>query len=318
MAGIIDPSQNTLQVDLSNIETAVNEAGFIDSSQVYDSIRSDPKVLVIDVDMSYQGAQGSQTIFNVNSVSIIPPDGRMQAFQMQQPTQLIIDSQTMRLYMVAFPQMIDAFSGYYGAAYSQVLPIVYAQPIPVLAPIFVPFLQPFPIFFTNFVSFNPFFFGDGFTSFFSFNSFNGRFPIHDRVFGQNVFNKFNQFAGARGIGTAGINQGFAQGGRFMQPSGLANAGAPGVSATSGAGTQAGFANVRAPGVSIGSGAGTQSGFANVNAPGVSIGSGTGRPSFAAGNMPSFTGMNQGIGAGMGAGIGAGMGGSGIRLGGGRR
>ena len=60
--------------------------------------------------MTYQSAQGTQAIFNVNSVSIIPPDGKMQAFQMQQPTQLIIDSQSMRIYMVAFPQMVSAFT----------------------------------------------------------------------------------------------------------------------------------------------------------------------------------------------------------------
>ena len=345
LAGVIDPTQNTLQVDLSNLANGIDQAGYISSDQVYSTIRSSPKVIVIDVDMTYQGTQGTQTIFNVNSVAIIPPDGKMQAFSMQQPTQLIIDAQSMRIYMVAFPQMISTFVNYYGASYPQVLPIIYAQPIPILAPIFVPFLQPFPIFFTSFVSFNPFFFGDGFVSFFNRASFHGNFPIHDRDFGVRAF---NQFAGARGIGTAGITQGIAQGGRFAQPagvqatslanvgaqggrfaqpSGLASALAPGVSATSGAGTQSGLANVRAPGVSIGSGTGipslgAASGFANVRAPGVSIGSGAGTPSFTSGNMPSISGLGRGIGTGMGAGIGAGMGaglgGSGIRLGGGRR
>ena len=164
LAGVIDPSQNTLQVDFSNLADSISQAGYIAGDKVYDTIRSGPQVMIIYVDMTYQGAQGTQTIFNVNSVAIIPPDGRMQAFQMQQPTQLIIDSQSARLYMVAFPQMVSAFSSFYGASYSQVLPVVYAQPITVLAPIFVPYLVPFPIFF-GFISFNPFFFPSGFRPF---------------------------------------------------------------------------------------------------------------------------------------------------------
>ncbi|HEY3273598.1 MAG TPA: hypothetical protein VGJ92_07555, partial [Methanocella sp.] len=303
LAGVIDPTQNTLQVDLSNLASSINQAGAISSDQLYNTIRSSPQVIIIDVDMAYQGAQGTQTIFSVNSVSIIPPDGRMQAFQMQQPTQLIIDSQSMRIYMVAFPQMISSFVNYYGASFPQVLPIVYAQPIPILAPIFVPFLQPFPIFFSSFVGFNPFFFGDGFVSFFNRGSFHGNFPIHDRDFGARAF---SQIAGVRGIGATGIAQGIGQGGRFTQPgvgatslanigaqgiaqggrftgpSGLASARAPGVSAGSSAGPQSGIASVRAPGVSIGSSAAPATGFANVRAPGVSIGSGAGMPSFASG------------------------------------
>jgi len=120
--------------------------------------------MVVDVDMTYQGVQGTQTVFGVNGVDVITPDGKMQAFSMQQPTQLIIDSQSMRLYMVAFPQMINAFGSFYGASYAQVLPVVYAQPITILAPIFVPYLQPFPIFF-GFISFNPFYFPSGFRPF---------------------------------------------------------------------------------------------------------------------------------------------------------
>ncbi len=92
LAGVIDPTQNTLQVDFSNLADSISQAGYIAGDKVYDTIRSGPQVMIIYVDMTYQGAQGTQTIFNVNSVAIIPPDGRMQAFQMQQPTQLIIDS----------------------------------------------------------------------------------------------------------------------------------------------------------------------------------------------------------------------------------
>jgi hypothetical protein len=164
LAGVIDPTQNTLQVDLSSLDSNIGQAGYVAPDQVYNIIRSGPQVMVVDVDMTYQGVQGTQTVFGVNGVDVITPDGKMQAFSMQQPTQLIIDSQSMRLYMVAFPQMINAFGSFYGASYAQVLPVVYAQPITILAPIFVPYLQPFPIFF-GFISFNPFYFPSGFRPF---------------------------------------------------------------------------------------------------------------------------------------------------------
>jgi hypothetical protein len=187
LPGIIDPSQNTMQIDIKNIDAAVNTAGYIDSSEVYDTIRTDPHVVVIDIDLTYQSKQGSQTIFTVNGVDIIPPDGKMQTFSMQQPTQLIIDRQNDRVAMVAFPEMINAFGNYYGVTYSQVEPVIYTEPIPILAPIFVPFIQPIPIFISGFIGFNPFFFGTGFRPFFDRDritdrdrfSNRDRFPIRE-------------------------------------------------------------------------------------------------------------------------------------------
>lgn len=186
LPGIIDPSQNTLQIDITDLASAVDEAGYIDSSQIYDTIRTDPQVVVIDVDLYYQSQQDSQTIFNVNSVDIIPPDGRMQAYSLQQPTQLIIDTQNNRIAMVAFPEMVSSFGDYYGSTYAQVEPVVYVQPIPIFAPVFVPFIQPIPIFTTGFVHFNSFVFGTGFRPFFDRDrvtgidrfSNNKVFPVH--------------------------------------------------------------------------------------------------------------------------------------------
>lgn len=166
LPGIIDPSQNTLQIDISDLASNINEAGYIDSSQIYDTIRADPQVVVIDVDLYYQGKQGSQTTFNVDSVDVIPPDGNMQAFSLQQPTQLIIDTQNDRVAMVAFPEMVNTFGGYYGANYAQIEPVIYAQPIPIIAPVFVPYIRPIPFFTTGFVRFNSFTFGTGFRTFY--------------------------------------------------------------------------------------------------------------------------------------------------------
>jgi hypothetical protein len=316
LAGVIDPSQNTLQVDLTNLDSAIQQAGYINSNQVYDTIRTDPKVVVIDIDMAYQGIQGSQTIFNVNAVSIIPPDGKMQAFSMQQPTQLIIDTQTMRLYMVAFPQMVSTLSSYYGASFTQVLPIVYAQPIPILAPVFVPFLTPFPIFFSSFIGFNPFFFGSGFVSFFNFDRFHGRFPIHDREFGRSEFNEFRR--GVAGVGA---------GGKIGAPN-VPSLQKPGnIGAGIGAGGKIGvpsMPSLQKPGnIGAGIGAGNRIGTPNMASfqkPAIgNIGTGMGNAGFRPASIG--TGIGTGMGSAMnikpvGA-LGAGIGG-GMRMGGGRR
>ena len=87
LPGVADPSQNTMQIDISRIGTAVSQAGYVDSSRVYDVLRIDPSIMIIELQMNYAGTQGYQTIFDVYSITMIPPDGRAQTFQMQQPTQ---------------------------------------------------------------------------------------------------------------------------------------------------------------------------------------------------------------------------------------
>ncbi len=138
LMGVIDPSQNTLQVDLSNLDDVIDEAGFLDSSQLYETMRTSPQVSIIDIDMDYQGTEGPQMVFNVNSVDIVPPDGQMQAFSLQEPTRLIFDALSHRMYTVAVPQFVDTFSNLYTAASPEVMPVVYSQPVIVSAPVFVP------------------------------------------------------------------------------------------------------------------------------------------------------------------------------------
>jgi hypothetical protein len=162
LPGVIDPSQNTLQIDISDLADAIDTAGYDDASEVYDIIRSDPKVMVIDVDLSAAGTQGSQTVFNVNSVDIIFPDGKMQTFSLQQPTQLVIDTENDIVAMVAFPEMVNTYSSYYNTAYDTVAPVVYSQPMPIVAPIVTPYLYPMPFYGTGFAYYNRFAFGTGF------------------------------------------------------------------------------------------------------------------------------------------------------------
>jgi hypothetical protein len=182
LPGIIDPSQNTMQIDISNLDTAVNTAGYIDSSMIYDTMRSDPQVVILDVDMMYQGKEDSQTIFNVNGIDLVPPDGKMQTFSMSQPTQLIIDKQNDRVAMVAFPEMTSTFGSYYGVTYPQVEPVIYSEPVWITAPAFVPYIRPIPIFYGSYVRYNSFYFGTGFRSFYDRDLITGhdRFTDRDR------------------------------------------------------------------------------------------------------------------------------------------
>jgi uncharacterized membrane protein YgcG len=211
LPGVIDPSQNTMQIDISNLATSVNNAGYIDSSEIYETVRTDPQVVVIDFDLTSPARQGPQTTFTVNSIDLVPPDGKMQAFSMQRPTQLIIDTQTDCVSMVAFPEMIDTFDNYYGATYAQVEPVVYAQPVPIMAPVFTPYIQPLPFYTTGFLPYNPFYFGSGYRSFFERNRYTdidiysnrNNFPVREQR---------NDFANrARNDLVAGQNRGeFAQ------------------------------------------------------------------------------------------------------------
>jgi uncharacterized membrane protein YgcG len=132
-----------------------------------------------------------QTIFNVKSVDIVPPDGKMMTYSMQQPTQLILDLQAKRLILVSFPEMTQTISNYYGVTYPQVEPVVYSQPILITPPIYVPYLRPIPIFYTGFVGFQPFFFDAHFRRFFDrgqvFDRDLNRFVDRDR------FSKLDRF-----------------------------------------------------------------------------------------------------------------------------
>ena len=242
LPGIIDTSQYTMQIDISNIDTAIETAGYIDSSEIYDTMRADPKVVVIDLDLNYQGKQDSQTVFNVNGIDIIPADGRMETYSMQQPTQLIIDKQNDRVAMVAFPEMINALGGYYGATYTDVEPVVYTQPVPIWAPIYVPYLRPIPIYISGFASYNSFFFGTGFRSFYArdrvthFDRFShsNRFPVRQpkNNFANNARNNLvtgqrrGEFTQSRNLGkgvTGGIG-GFRGGVRASAGRGRAGGG----------------------------------------------------------------------------------------------
>jgi len=293
LPGVIDPSQSTMQVDLTDLDSAINQAGFIGSDQVYDSIRTNSRITIIDIYMDYSGTQGSQTIFNVNAVDLIPPDGVVESFNMQKPTQLIIDAQTSRIYMVAFQQMIDTFSTLYGSEYPEVSPIVYSQPAPVTTPVYVPYIQPIPIYISSFIPYSPFYFGPSFYSFWDRSSYYGYgfggFPIHQHFLHQGWYHNFWQrYGGGRpGWGGPGWGRpGWERPGWGGNRPGIGEGIKPG---------KPGWGGGNRPGIGEGIKPGTKPSFGRGNRPG-GIGQGnkpvTGvQPNIGRGNKPGFS---QGI------------------------
>jgi hypothetical protein len=81
--------------------------------------------------------------------------------------------------------MVNTFSSYYNTAYDTVAPVVYSQPLSVVAPIVTPYLYPMPFYGTGFAWYNRFNYGAGFRPFWNVD----RVSHFDRVSNVNV-NRF--------------------------------------------------------------------------------------------------------------------------------
>jgi hypothetical protein len=99
MTGVFIPSQKTLQIDLTNFNTAASEGEQVDVSRVNNGLRTNANTTIIEIVMDYKSLQGSEAKFRASSISLIPPDGQMQTYRLELPKQLIIDGDTKRLYM---------------------------------------------------------------------------------------------------------------------------------------------------------------------------------------------------------------------------
>ena len=183
LPGVIDKTQNTLQIDISKLADDIDTAGYVDSYEVYDIMRSDPQVMIIDVDLNNPSKQGTQTIFNVASVDLIFPDGQMKTYSLKQPTQFVIDTQNDIVAMVAFPEMVSTFDDYYDATYTSVEPVVYSEPIAVAAPIVTPYLYQIPFYSSGYAWYNRFYFGNNFQPFWN----------RDRVTHYDQFSNIDRF-----------------------------------------------------------------------------------------------------------------------------
>ena len=130
--------------------------------------RADPQVVVINVDLSYQGKQGQQTTFNVNSVVIEPLRwGGEDLFIAAAHATRYRHAEQHRCYgripgngqHVRWLPQQDLCTGRPGG-----LP---GQPVPIISTVFVPYIRPIPFFSTGAAPGTiRFMYGTGFRSFY--------------------------------------------------------------------------------------------------------------------------------------------------------
>ncbi len=157
LPGVVDTSDNSLQVDMGQLSSYMQGPRQVSMNELYSVMRPDPRVLMIRFNTGGASMQGSQVVFQVSSIDMIPPDGAGQTFTMSQPVSLVYDQSTQRLYTVGFSQMYSYFNtfitniknNYYTTVVSNITiinVITVTPPIfyPVLSPIVIP--APFPIF----------------------------------------------------------------------------------------------------------------------------------------------------------------------------
>ena len=167
LPGVVDTNDNSFQVDMSQLSSYMQGPRQVSVNDLYSIMRPDPKVLMVRFSTGGASMQGSQAVFKVNSIDMIPPDGNAQTFTMSQPVSLVYDQSTQRMYTVGFSQMYSYFNtfmtnienNYYTTVvtnitiinvitvtppifYPVVSPIVIPAPFPIYCP--VPFPVPFP------------------------------------------------------------------------------------------------------------------------------------------------------------------------------
>ncbi len=158
LPGVVDTSDNSFQVDMSQLSSYLQGPRQVSINDLYSVMRPDPKVLMVRFSTGGASTQGSQAVFQVNSIDMIPPDGNAQTFTMSQPVSLVYDQSTQHLYTVGFSQMYSYFNtfitniqnNYYTTVVNSITiinVITVTPPIfyPVVSPIVIP--APFPIFY---------------------------------------------------------------------------------------------------------------------------------------------------------------------------
>jgi hypothetical protein len=100
MPGTLDLSQKTLQIDLTNFNTAASAPEHVEKSRVSHVLQTNANTTIIEVTMDYKSLQGSEAIFRASGIYLITPDGQTQTYRLELPKQLIINGDDKRLYMV--------------------------------------------------------------------------------------------------------------------------------------------------------------------------------------------------------------------------
>jgi hypothetical protein len=158
LPGVVDTSDNSFQIDMGQLSSYTQGPRQVSINDLYSVMRPDPRVLMVRFITGGAAAQGSQVVFQVNSIDMIPPDGAGQTFTMSQPMSLVYDQPTLRLYTVGFSQMYSYFktfvtniqNNYYTTVVTNINII---NVITVTPPVFYPVISPiafppqFPIYY---------------------------------------------------------------------------------------------------------------------------------------------------------------------------
>ncbi len=107
LPGVVDTNDNSFQIDMSQLSSYLQGPRQVSVNDLYSIMRPDPKVLMVRFSTGGASMQGSQAVFQVNSIDMIPPDGNAQTFTMSQPVSLVYDQSTQRMYTVGFSQMYE-------------------------------------------------------------------------------------------------------------------------------------------------------------------------------------------------------------------
>jgi hypothetical protein len=110
LPGVVDTNENSFQIDMGQLSSFMQGPRQVSINDLYRVMRPDPKILMIRFSTGGASMQGSQVVFQVNSIDMIPPDGAGQTFTMSQPVSLVYDQSTQRLYTVGFSQMYSFFN----------------------------------------------------------------------------------------------------------------------------------------------------------------------------------------------------------------
>ena len=156
LPGVIDTNSNSMQIDMRNLQSYLGQPSTTGIDQLYTVMRPDVNVLMIRFSTDSVTINGNRAEFALRSIDVIAPDGTAQVYQMEKPTMMLYDADSMRLYTVAFSeiyQFIDTYitriqNNYYTSVVTNIYypgAVIVAAPIlpPVITPILIP--APFPV-----------------------------------------------------------------------------------------------------------------------------------------------------------------------------
>jgi hypothetical protein len=136
--GIMDSSDNQIQLDITQLQSSIQSTSQVSMSDLYTTLRPSVNTLMVIAQASQQSTQGSQAIFQVQSLTIITPDGQATPFNLNSPMSIVVDSSAMRVFTVAFQQLYDFVNSFITSeennGYTTVINNIVYQPVIVVSP----------------------------------------------------------------------------------------------------------------------------------------------------------------------------------------